>query len=192
METTTKYCKYCNQTKDISKFKKRKDSIDGYKHMCYDCININYKNTQVKWRESNKDKIKSYELKRIKKLIPLKESNCIECNLLILGRVKIKRCNECKSKLYSILNDKRICKHCYATFSKSESGISINKLLKRDGTKCLICGKEVLKKNISGYHKDNATIGHIISLSNGGNHSMDNIQLECMECNVKKGNRDTI
>ena len=56
----------------------------------------------------------------------------------------------------------------------------------------LICGKEVLKKNMSGYHKDNATIGHIISLSNGGNHSMNNIQLECMECNVKKGNRDTI
>ena len=50
----------------------------------------------------------------------------------------------------------------------------------------------MLKKNISGYHKDNATIGHIISLSNGGNHSMDNVQLECMECNVKKGNRDAI
>lgn len=68
-----------------------------------------------------------------------------------------------------------------------ESGITIKKLIKRDGTKCLLCDKEVLKVNESGYHKDNATIGHIISMFNGGSHTFKNVQLECMECNCKKG-----
>lgn len=35
----------------------------------------------------------------------------------------------------------------------------------------------------------NATVGHTIPLSKGGEHTMQNVQLECMKCNVKKGNR---
>lgn len=71
-----------------------------------------------------------------------------------------------------------------------EPGITIKKLLIRDGNKCLICNKKVLNINVPGYHKDNATIGHIIAMINGGNHTWSNIQLECMECNTKKGVRD--
>lgn len=134
---------------------------------------------------------------------PIYKRECNVCNKIF--QTKFKTQNQCSNDCIDIfkkqknkeLNRKhRQCrKHTGRAKKfnvKYESGISINKLLKRDGTKCLICGKEVLKKNMSGYHKDNATIGHIISLSNGGNHSMNNIQLECMECNVKKGNRDTI
>lgn len=60
---------------------------------------------------------------------------------------------------------------------------------KRDGKRCLLCGKKVLIINQSGYHKDNATVGHIVALSKGGNHTMQNVQLECMECNMKKGTK---
>lgn len=71
-----------------------------------------------------------------------------------------------------------------------ESGISIEKIKQRDGNKCLICKKKVLKVNQSGYHKDNGTIGHIIAMCNGGNHTMQNVQLECAECNTKKGSNN--
>lgn len=74
--------------------------------------------------------------------------------------------------------------------AKYESGITIKKLIVRDGNKCIICNKRVLDINVSGYHKDNATIGHIISMANGGSHTWSNIQLECMECNTKKGARN--
>ena len=71
--------------------------------------------------------------------------------------------------------------------AKYENGITVKALIERDGNKCLICKKKVLKVNKSGYHKDNATIGHIIAMCNGGEHTMRNVQLECMECNTKKG-----
>lgn len=71
-----------------------------------------------------------------------------------------------------------------------ELGITIKKLLMRDGNKCLICNKKVLEVNVSGYHKENATIGHIIAMANGGSHTWANIQMECMECNTKKGVKD--
>lgn len=75
--------------------------------------------------------------------------------------------------------------------SFSDGSVSLLRLRRRDGKKCLICGKKVLTKNESGYHKDNASIGHIIALSNSGDHTMQNVQLECMECNMKKGTRDS-
>jgi 5-methylcytosine-specific restriction endonuclease McrA len=68
-----------------------------------------------------------------------------------------------------------------------DSKTTLKAIRDRDGTKCLICGKKVKAKNLAGYHKDNATIGHIIAMSNGGSHTMSNVQLECMECNTKKG-----
>lgn len=74
--------------------------------------------------------------------------------------------------------------------TKYENGITISKLKERDGDKCLICNKKVLKNNVSGYHKLNATVGHIIAMCNGGNHTMQNVQLECMECNIKKGTKN--
>ncbi len=50
--------------------------------------------------------------------------------------------------------------------------------------------KKVLEVNVSGYHKRNGTLGHIIAMTNGGSHTWSNIQLECMECNTKKGVRN--
>lgn len=75
--------------------------------------------------------------------------------------------------------------------AKYERGVTLSNIIKRDGNKCLICGKKVLDNNVSGYHKDNGTIGHIIAMCNGGEHTMRNVQLECMECNVKKGSNDS-
>lgn len=71
--------------------------------------------------------------------------------------------------------------------AKYEHGISILKLKQRDGNQCLVCGLKVLDINIGGYHKRNATIGHLVPLSIKGTHTWSNIQLECMECNVNLG-----
>ena len=66
-------------------------------------------------------------------------------------------------------------------------GVTLHAVRTRDGDRCLICGAKVLKHNVSGYHKRNATIGHLLAMSQGGSHSMDNVQLECMSCNIKLG-----
>lgn len=68
-----------------------------------------------------------------------------------------------------------------------DSKASLKWLRDKHNNICVICNKKVLKINKSGYHIDNATVGHIIAVSQGGSHTKDNIQLECMKCNCDKG-----
>jgi 5-methylcytosine-specific restriction endonuclease McrA len=51
-------------------------------------------------------------------------------------------------------------------------------IYKRDGYKCLACGKKKV-----------LTIDHIIPLSLGGKNEIDNYQTLCRKCNMAKGNR---
>ena len=53
-------------------------------------------------------------------------------------------------------------------------------LRKRDGSYCALCYIYL--------STGNATIDHIIPLSLGGSHNLNNLQLLCIDCNIKKGN----
>jgi len=69
-----------------------------------------------------------------------------------------------------------------------EKGITLSKLIKRDGLQCAICGLMCI------YCEDrNAplapTIDHIIAIANGGGHTWDNVQVAHRQCNSYKGAR---
>ena len=51
------------------------------------------------------------------------------------------------------------------------------KIQKKQGNKCILCGKTEL------------TVDHIIPISKGGQHTVNNIQGLCRSCNARKGNR---
>lgn len=61
-------------------------------------------------------------------------------------------------------------------------------VFERDGWKCALCGKRVLKDKTSP-HPLSPSIDHIIPISKGGAHSYANVQLAHLSCNVAKGNR---
>jgi 5-methylcytosine-specific restriction endonuclease McrA len=66
-------------------------------------------------------------------------------------------------------------------------------IFERDGWRCQICGKKVLKglykiKGTKRYHNA-PSIDHIIPISRGGQHTKSNVQCACYLCNCKKGNR---
>jgi len=54
-------------------------------------------------------------------------------------------------------------------------------ILERDGGRCHICRKRVRRGDIQ--------IDHIIPLSRGGGHALDNLAVACSRCNLSKGNR---
>ena len=125
-----------------------------------------------------------------------------ECKKQWTIRKNTKMCNECNEPFISADNRKKYCskklknknrgkishvKRAIKYGVKYEQGITIDKLKKRDGNKCLECGCKVKDDNIGGFHKKNATIGHLIAMSKGGSHTWGNIQLECMECNTSLG-----
>ena len=49
----------------------------------------------------------------------------------------------------------------------------------RDGRQCRYCGND-----------ENLQIDHIISRKNGGTHDMDNLQVLCRDCNLRKSSKD--
>lgn len=53
-----------------------------------------------------------------------------------------------------------------------------NKLAKKHGCKCKICGKTFALKFL--------TLDHIIPLAHGGSWSITNLQLACYQCNQEK------
>lgn len=59
--------------------------------------------------------------------------------------------------------------------------ISIEALRVRDKGICGICNLPI---------EERGTIDHVVSISNGGQHTWDNVQLAHFLCNVRKGNRD--
>lgn len=61
-------------------------------------------------------------------------------------------------------------------------------VFKRDSWTCQLCGMRVVKSKVS--IPEQATIDHIIPLSRGGPHSLENCQCACRACNVAK--RDSL
>lgn len=54
------------------------------------------------------------------------------------------------------------------------------------GLQCFYCNR-TLVSGLSGYGKNRATIDHIVTRSNGGNHNPDNLIIACMDCNMVRG-----
>lgn len=69
----------------------------------------------------------------------------------------------------------------------AEIGITLPKLIKRDGLTCAICGLPCFYGG--DYLADlYPTIDHIIPISKGGGHTWDNVQLAHRLCNINKSN----
>lgn len=70
-----------------------------------------------------------------------------------------------------------------------DRSITLNKLIKRDGMTCYICGKACTKddKRWGMFGPDYPTIDHVIPLCKGGTHTWDNVRVACGECNDAKG-----
>ena len=73
-----------------------------------------------------------------------------------------------------------------------ESGITLAKLIKRDGLRCALCGGMCNLNDHSWSEYSGATypsIDHIIPMSKGGGHTWDNVQIAHMLCNALKSDK---
>lgn len=73
-----------------------------------------------------------------------------------------------------------------------DRGITITRLIKRDGPRCYLCNRVTTnnKKTSRGKRpKLMATIDHVIPIAQGGTHTWANVRVACWNCNAKKSAR---
>ena len=124
---------------------------------------------------------------------------CKECDaLFIRKRLKQPYCSQsCRDRYgYRMADVKR--RKIIKENGKIEWDISINRLIKRDGLGCGLCGEEVDLNDF--YYTDEGhylagnkhpSIDHIKPVSKGGTHTWDNVQLAHRQCNSLKCDNET-
>ena len=99
--------------------------------------------------------------------------NCIEC------RVEVKRADRKTRKVAYKQLIKEVVTHEEKRF------LSLRAIHRRDCGICYICGKLTLF-SVSPNHGDYPNRDHVIPLSRGGRHSLDNLRTACRACNISK------
>ena len=206
---STKICTKCGITKTLSEFYNKKNSRDGKRSACKNCTNLeNSKN-----RNKNPQKSKAYRREHYLKNIErhkavgkiYREIN--RDNLLAKSKewyeknlvdIKKKRAiyrdkNREQRRLDSANRYKKMPKkyleywHTRRALKIANGGKhtleQIKNLLKNQKERCPVCQSNI---------KDNFHIDHIIPLSKNGSNGIENIQLLCKQCNLKKSNRDSL
>lgn len=70
---------------------------------------------------------------------------------------------------------------------KAGEKITFNDLLVRDGPLCQICGEYMDWQ--TGRYRSRVSLDHIIPISQGGTHTMDNVRMVHLSCNSRKSDR---
>lgn len=118
-----------------------------------------------------------------------KDKPCRVCGQLI-GPRRRTYCSETCSAHGRIENSAdRVHRFRLPAKRAGDRGITITRLLKRDGPRCYICKRITTKKKRTAQGKRPklmATIDHVVPIAAGGGHTWDNVRVACWKCNAKK------
>jgi hypothetical protein len=80
------------------------------------------------------------------------------------------------------------CKDCMAARRGHDGSIRVAVLRERDGDHCYLCTRLMSFKpyRIGNYNPRRASIDHVIPRARGGEHTLDNVKLACLRCNIRK------
>lgn len=166
-----KCCARCNETQPIAEFTKNRNTKHGLKVYCKTCCKIEReikrdynKQKSKEWREANPDRFKERRdawMQENPQSQNETRQQWLKANSLKVRQIK---------KAYKVRRQ-----------GWEIGEVDYVEILMRDGLVCHICGFDVEPTDI---HFD-----HVIPLSKGGAHSMDNIHISHSRCNMKKHNK---
>jgi len=189
-----KKCSHCQQEKSIEEFWNNRATKDGKQHCCIPCTKENNqkyiskpeKQEKIKkaaqtWYAENKDRItpirREYDNNRWRNDPEYRQKK----NKQSLERYATDRTGYgTRRRIQGMIalpsHQKKILTGKYEPYTY-EQWLG---LIEKYGTKCLCCGEE---KELRPEH--------VIPISKGGDHNIDNIQPLCLHCNLVKGVKDT-
>jgi 5-methylcytosine-specific restriction endonuclease McrA len=119
--------------------------------------------------------------------------NCTTCD-----RVRpFEEFNRATHNIHGMSNE---CKDCYtarptghgARLRKyglaDDPSVNVAALRERDGEHCYLCDRlmSFQRYRQGNYNPRRASMDHVIPLARGGQHSLDNVKLACLRCNIRK------
>ena len=200
-----KACTKCGQVKPLEDYSKDKRKPDGRFGACKECEKIR----RNKWEVENAERVKFTrhvyneihcdEIKKYNDNYYLKNRNSIIQYHRNYNKEKSQEISE-KKKVYYNKNRIQILKRCKKWAKENPEKatqktmrrealkrnntvgkVDYSEILKRDNYVCHICGCSV--------NPDDVHFDHIIPLSKGGEHSMNNIAIAHSHCNMVKHNK---
>jgi 5-methylcytosine-specific restriction endonuclease McrA len=176
-------CSQCKQKKKKSHFVKDNSRKTGYRKVCKKCRN----KYLFYWRIKNIDLVrlasKRYLLKNpLKRKLSIKKHydkiKHIPQKIKIKNKISRRWSKTPRGRLFRRISEEKRRKYVKESDDGTINFNSITCLLEKQGYKCAISGKDILKS----FHID-----HIIPLSKGGKHTISNIQLVEPIENLRKG-----
>ena len=188
-------CKRCrnNYTQknkaEIAKYTKK------YREINKEEISIKQKKYDMKNKKKISERMKRYCKNNKKKLAEYRENN----KKKIAERMKIyhkenKKHFAEKKKEYDKTTQGRLSRAKRRHKRRAIKALAISEefnpidVLKRDRYICQACGCKTRPDYKNQYHPKRPELDHIIPLSRGGEHSMQNTQCLCHQCNIEKSN----
>ena len=170
---TVKTCTKCGVDKPLAEYYRRSNRASGYASQCIECDKV-YKRKNAerilernrKYRAENRELYRAADKKR--------RSNP--------RRLDQKRdANRRYFKKHYAIDPVRFLSKCHIRNRRIRETGTVTQaewdaLCERAGYRCLSCGK-----------KRPLTMDHIVPVSVGGSHTIDNLQPLCKQCNCSKG-----
>lgn len=150
---------------------------------------------EEKWRNREAERAERRRLKELSRQEALLTRRCRVCGDLLLPFMASVEdgaktaCPDCAEEARR--RTKAISRTARKAKQRAVSVESVDPLLvfERDGWVCHICGRPAPKEKRGSYEDDAPELDHIITLSEGGEHSYRNTACACRSCNLQKGGK---
>ena len=191
----SKRCSKCKEVKPVSEFNKRKDSKDGYRNDCKECVAARkakyyeankekIKAKHAKYRAANRDKLAAYHAEyraANKDKIAEYQSEYYAANKDKIAAQMAEYARNNPEKFRAASQRRRARK---ANSKGSFTADQWKERLAYHGYKCVYCGVEK-HETPQGW----LTMEHLIPLSRGGTNWPSNLAPSCKSCNCSKGTK---
>lgn len=126
------------------------------------------------WRDRNREHIKAYRAKHIER-----ERERNRARYASMSREQKRERRTRYAEMYARCDMARRARLLAATVEE----VDRLAVIERDNATCYLCGTKLNPET------DKITLDHVIPLTRGGSHSMDNLKVACVSCNTRKSNK---